>query len=294
MNYKTNVMRQKVCILGFVVLMSFTAFGQQFISENKQWNVKASGMPLSINTEIYKFRGDTLVDGLVYNLLYYSGDSTSTWHYQGMLREDQNKVYFIRPNSPERLLYDFNLEIGDNSFTTNFICEEIPITVTGIDTIHINGQDRKRWHISVGSSSLDFWIEGIGSLSGPIHSHYEYCIVCPVWELLCYYENESPVYIMPYQTTCFIRSVGLNEHTGKSVLVIKPNPVKQGSSFTVETTSTPMKISVYNSVGILVENIEPGKDNRIQLSTDHLKPGFYFITIVDEANQKTTQKLLIE
>lgn len=290
---KPNEMQNKRLIVGMLMLISFSVFGQNFISENKQWNVKHAAMPYSVRTEIFKFKGDTVVNELVYNMIYASYDSTNSWYYHGMLREDKNKVYYIRPNGSEKLLYDFNLEVGDQTFISNYFCDEVPISVTDIDTIQINGQTRKRWHINSEYLQPEYWIEGIGSLNGPIYSYYEACIVCPSWELLCYYEDESPVYILPNQTTCFIW-LGLDEQKGKAALNIKPNPVKKGDDFTIETTAAPVKISVYNSVGILVEHIKAGEGNTIQLSTNHLKPGIYFVTIIDKANQRSTQKLLVE
>lgn len=94
----------------------------------------------------------------------------------GWLREDNNKIYYLPRTGDkaykEKLLYDFNLKVGDKVKADYkkyydpyiFVILETEKTITKIDTIYIGEKLRKRFYFNGGVK----WIEGIGSLFGLI------------------------------------------------------------------------------------------------------------------------------
>lgn len=289
-------MKQNSLIIGLVLLFNITLLGQNFISSDKQWNVRLSGFGLT--TEIFKINGDSLVDIIPYNKIWVSFDSTETWIFQGLLREESNIVYYMPPNMNEGILYDFNLEVGESAFVKNVFCgdEEIPITIINIDTVEYFGKNLKRWHIGDNGFEEEFWLEGIGSLNGPLYTKYWYCIVCPVWELLCYHNNNTLEFIISGETECFQNTVGINDNYGqeKYDFSIKPNPAKKGTDIYLETISKPARIDIFNYTGLLIKSFKPKNKNNIRIETNTLESGLYFITIKTNKNRMKTKKVLIK
>ncbi len=287
-------MKQPVFIIGLTILMNLSLFGQDFISPDKKWNVRLIIDLNSVMTEIFRIEGDSLVNSMSYNKIWLSNDSLSSSTFQGLLREESNTVYYIPPNGNEGILYDFNLEIGDTAYVNNVFCNDIPIYVIDIDTVEYFGVSRKRWNLGENGIVEEFWAEGIGSLNGPLYTKYWDCIICPVWELLCYHDNDTLEYIMPGETDCYINTVGINENNTENNFSFKPNPVKKGNSFYIETTSKSNSIRIFNSSGLLIKTIDPMNDNNIRIETNTFEPGLYFITVKTTGNKVETQKILIE
>ena len=125
----------------------------------------------------YALGGDTAFNGTSYTKLQYSEDGT-TWAYYCALREDASRNIWIFPpewaievgevapqipnDQVETRLYTFdNLSVG---MSLDLGAQTSTITVTGIDSVLVQGSYRKRYTIQ--NSNLlqpDHWIEGIGS-----------------------------------------------------------------------------------------------------------------------------------
>ncbi|MBZ0244276.1 MAG: T9SS type A sorting domain-containing protein [Bacteroidales bacterium] len=284
-----------------ILLLTITAIAfqlaltaQNFVSPGKQWSVLSSGMPLSYSTEIFWIEGDSVVNDMAYQKIWISMDSLQTRHYRGLLREDSNVVYYIQPGNSEGILYDFNLEIGDTISILNYFCfDPFPLTVYEIDTVEYFGMMRKRWHLGIQGEPQEVWIEGIGSHSGPIYSGYEFCIVCPFWELLCFHDQGELQYIAPHETECYKTSVGQSENFETSALLIKPNPVKIGSTLFVDSPHKLETISLFNTSGQMLQKIEPTVNGQTAFETNELKPGLYFVTAIVNG-QHITRKIIVE
>lgn len=288
-------MKKRLLTITVLALTTISVFSQNFISTDKQWNVRLTGWAGAFSTEIDFIDGDSVVNSLIYNKIWSSFDSLSTWQYQGLLREDSNIVYYIPPNGNEGILYDFNLEVGDTAYLNNILCSDITVFVTDIDTIEYFGEQRKRWYISdVTDYTEEYWIEGIGSIHGPLYSSFWQCLVCPASDLLCYHESDTLKYIIHNDAECYVNTVGINEEYGEIEFTIKPNPVRKGNTIFIETNLTPNNIRVFNSVGRLIKNINLISDNKVIIETNDFEPGLYFITFNTGENKMITQKIMIE
>lgn len=286
-------MKQKFFSFGLAVMLSCSLSAQNFISTTKQWNVMLNEWA-GVSTEIFFIDGDSVVNSLDYNIIWVSYDSLSTWHYRGLLREVSNIVYYIPPDGNEGVLYDFNLDIGDSAVVNNFFCSDIPIFVVDIDTVEYFGVSRKRWLLGENGYVQESWVEGIGSMYGPLYTKFEYCIICPVWNLLCYHDNDTLQYIMSGYSNCYQTSVGITEVYNEPVFAIYPNPIRKGSSINITTNTVHSNIRVYSSSGVLMKRINSITGTKIKVETTNFKSGLYLISITDSDGKVKTQKILVE
>ncbi len=287
-------MKQKLLTLGLLAFFGLSLNGQNFISPNNQWNVRLTsfGPP---TTEIYIIQGDSNHNSIDYKKIWMTYDSTlSGLMYQGLVREYDNVVYYVPHNGTEGILYNFNLEVGETTFLKNVFCGDIEfeVAVVDIDTVEYFGVERKRWQLE-SEGWTEYWLDGIGSLSGPLHSFYPLCIICPAWELLCFHENDDLLYIMPGQTNCYQTSVGIDEQVADAACKISPNPIRQGQHFEFEPAHDIKSIGIYNSAGILVKHLELSLDQRVFIKTDDMKPGLYLLKAKTRKNKIITIKLLV-
>jgi hypothetical protein len=250
---------------------------------------------MSPSMEIYVIDGDSIYNSMVYKKMWMSYDSTlSGLMYQWLVRVENNVVYYVPPNGTEGILYDFNLEVGESVFLTNMFCTDLEIeaNVIGIDTVVHFGTERKRWELE-SEGWTEYWLEGIGSLSGVLHSFYPLCIICPVWELLCFHENDDLLYIMPGQTNCYQTSVGIDEQMTNAEIKIIPNPVNQGQAFEIETGQDVSRITIYNSSGVLVKQLFFVSNERIVKDTDDMTSDIYLIKIETLDRQEIMTKVVV-
>ncbi|MBN2746384.1 MAG: T9SS type A sorting domain-containing protein, partial [Bacteroidales bacterium] len=259
------------------------------------WNVRFTGFlwDVTYSTDIYRINGDSTVNSKTYQKLWASSDSLSTWTYQGLVREEGKKVYFMPLDRSEGLLYDFDLEIGDTARVVNFLCDNIPVQIIDKDTITLFGKQRVRWHISNESYNAEYWIEGIGSSNGPIHTNYMYNIICSTWDLLCLHQNDSLLYMLNSQIGCYHSNVGVEEIVAQKSIDFWPNPVKKGNAVRVDFGFVPTKVELINSSGKVVYVAVELTQNSLQIETNSLATGFYLIRVINQENKTHILKLIV-
>jgi len=244
------------------------------------------------STEIFMIEGDSVHNMIEYKKVWVSFDSTNSWVYQGLVREESNIVYFVPPNFDEGVLYDFNLEIGDTTYVKNIFCvdTEVEVIIRDIDTVDYFGVKRKRWLVD--DIMQEYWIEGIGSNFGPLYSLYYKCIICPQWDLLCYYSNDLLSYIMPGQSQCFVTSVGVAEENSFEDIILTPNPVTKGESITIQASEMIKGLRIFNSSGQITSTISDINRNTI-IRTDHLISGVYILRFETSDKRRVTKKIIV-
>ncbi len=113
--------------------------------------------------------GDTLIGGEAYKKLY---KDKQKYLYQGALREEGSKVYFVRSGHENiEFLYDFDLPVGETMHYGHY-----DATAVARDVITVKGIERKRVKVKEIQTDPDeewaneeltgYWVEGIGSVSG--------------------------------------------------------------------------------------------------------------------------------
>jgi hypothetical protein len=250
---------------------------------------------MSFITEIYVIQGDSIFNSLSYKKIWMTNDSTlNGLMYQGLLREENNVVYYVPPSNTEGILYDFNLDVGDTTYVKNMFCGDVELetVVIAIDTVEYFGRERKRWYLE-SDGWQEYWIEGIGSMNGPLHSFYALCIICPVWELLCFHENDELLYILYGEEECFQTSVGIEEISTPESYKIIPNPVTGGQLCELRSSRQLKQVSIFNSSGILVKQVLPVQNQPIIFRTSHMNPGLYLIKIETYSGQVKVSRFFV-
>lgn len=288
---------QTIIVLSLVQYLLFsTVFAQGIVSEDNTWNVFVTGYPGYIGTESYKIEGDSVQNGFEYKIIWLTNDSVDvSWSYQGLMREDSNVVYFVPPGGTEGILYNFNLDIGDTSYIKNMFCgdEEVPVSITDIDTVEYFGVDRKRWFLYTEFDFFDFWIEGIGGSLGPLHTAYYRCIACPTWDLLCFHSNDTLLFQREGFDVCYVTNVGLEETDLAKGILLFPNPVHDKFKIWSELNFGVELLEIFDLTGkrLIEEHFPRGKKN-VEVDASTLNPGMYICRI--QINGRLVTRKLIK
>lgn len=274
-------------IIVMILLSSLTSMSQSFSDPGNQWNARYWNGWSYYNTEIFRYSGDTMIMNTFYNKMYMTNDSASTavWNYAGAIREWEGKVFGYLPGTfEEGLLYDFTIQAGDTAYIINDWCRDpFPIICVSTDSIEINGSNRKTFLFEFPYS---IWIEGIGSLQGPLYSGIGYCVADVYYDLLCYYNNGYQIYLNPDAIVCYETNVGTSSIPVGNKLTIYPNP-SDGLlylDFNEPANKLPANIEIYNSIGKLVYHDPHFNDFRKPF--DLAQPdGIYSIRIHNDIGQ---------
>lgn len=255
----------------------------------------------------YKIEGDTLINNIQYKKIYSRGFAAVNGNFAppyiitgesiyGAIRDDipNKKVYGIQfwanypynicPVNEEFLMYDFNMDIGDNyedqcltDFLTNLILDNI-------DIINIYGHDRL-------IQTSDGWewcfqiIEGVGSSSGLFEDT----------TAGCWFKNN----LFPWTPSLSDYCVGTDElcyewflldnidHITNEKITLFPNPVH--TTFSIDSNFIFQKLSLFNLRGQKVAVF--GKKDSYSVSG--FQPGIYFVKIETVTNIYT-KKIIVQ
>lgn len=281
--------RSILLIAGWLTIISIS--GQNYfpvVEENNEWNVVQFGQtgPYPWDsvcwTESYKISGDTSISNIAYKKIFKSEEEfPANWGYEGAIREEDEKVWYINQNgNEETLLYDFALGIGD---TIMFLYE--PLIVDTIFYAEINGQQRKHLRFLYFG---EIWIEGIGSTRGILQSGTSGFVGGGSW-LLCKHENDEMVYMNPNFNSCYLITTGLDEINDPEI-EIYPNPAKDKMMIKI---SDPVKINTITITDVLGHTIKEVEYHTPELDLSGLSSGIYLLRFKLE-NREVIRKIIIE
>lgn len=129
---------------------------------------------IGTNTLQYFYSGDTVITGSVWVRIYASSTSETSPVpvFHGYVRQSNDLVLFRDEFGVVDTLYDFGLQVDDSiHYASSFV--DTFLSVTSIDSVLIQGAYHKVFNFSDHMLSLeewltDTWIEGIGSIHGPL------------------------------------------------------------------------------------------------------------------------------
>jgi hypothetical protein len=234
---------------------------------------------------------DTLINGVSYKKVMYRGWDTVRSltsfppyieriakhpdNYWGALREDNKRVYFrfqVCGDTGERLIYDFNLNVGDTAPAYEWPCPIYSIEageIVTIDSVNIANVYHKRYVFASGG----FVIEGVGSINGLVRFTPWLNFNC---DFICYRNDQEALHAST--TPCFNiwphghpTSV---ENVASEKQEIYPNPFHD--KIIIESKAA--EISVYNSMGeqVITEQVQ---GNKYLLKTEMLSSGVYSVVL---------------
>lgn len=95
-----------------------------------------------------------------------------------------------------------------------------------------------------------------------------------------------------YKRTLTEMISGINEIDNEKSITINPNPFSFETVLKTKNGFKNISLSIYNSFGQQVKQINNISEPTISLQRDNLPSGIYFIQLADENNVITTEKLI--
>lgn len=309
--------RQLLCIASIVCLnlISNLCFGQlDYFANNPVWTV-TSGCPdpygtYCIRTDIYNYYvgGDTLINSLTYKKILKRGSFThmmfgsndTSCNAKGsynndlaiLLRQVKKSIYAVYPGDTTiRLLYNFNLKIGDTVPASIVHYTNDTMIVNKIDSILVGNSYRKKFEINIKYGTTLFLIEGIGHRQGFLEpmSGAPDC----GYRLNCFGINDT-AYYPTKGTTCYLPLGIQNINPPIFSMNVFPNPAT--TAVTVKTSGTEsykiLLINILGQTAYSYANIS-GQEEVVDISS--LAKGLYVVSLQDRSgNVLERQKLIVQ
>lgn len=228
-------MKAKILLLTIGLITYSTAKCQLFVNTSNEWYLTDCCYIFNQGetdcvTYDYYFGDIVNIDGLDYRQLITTNGPYSTIPFGEYYREIDGKVFMkLSENEEEFLIYDFNIEVGDQlEIGEPYI--PMLLEVISIDSVTLNsGEKRKR--IEIGrASNLNYntyWIEGIGSELATMNTRYMFLLDC--WnDLNCYHKDGSIEY---KRGDCQLTNTTESHATGGG-FTINPNPGRDDITIT--------------------------------------------------------------
>ena len=231
---------------------------------------------------------DTLIDNYIYKKLYWFQDSVFNplvTECIGGLRENAQKQVFYKGKTGydyedwhNEMIYDFSLSVGD-TFYLRDIYDGLPLVVSAVDTIEIDGTQRRQltlnWYSLI---DVCTWTEGIGSDLGLIFDMTLRIVHGSGYgKLLCYEHNGVLQYMAEDVDGCGNPFLSLNDiDLNDNSITLYPNPTN--NQVNISSESIINSIEVFNSLGqrIYQTNVK-SRENIIDINS--LSKGVYIIGV---------------
>lgn len=243
---------------------------------------------------------DTVIDGQSCKILtiiehYGPGWSDTSQQYT---YSDSNRVYFYSGTS-WCLIYDFNAQQGDTFVLNCFhgALVQPVVKVLSVDTITINGHQRKRFNYLVSDLLIGFSgfvIEGIGNTYGmfPVVHH-----TLGIGPLRCYKDSILGLYKNQYyyrnrdsawHQDCNLIITGVDDQTASENLKVFPNPFFDNLTFQF-LKNIQTRITLYDLMGKCV--LDQIFTNYATINTELLPRSIYFYEV--RSNNRTRKTGMI-
>lgn len=317
-----------VYIIIFVIDLNLTIQSQTYIpfpEKNAQWteqNGIYEGFPPQTWSSLYITETDTFLLNNSYTNIYEYYLNPNTFdtirELFASIRQDtlNKKVFIIRhyvSENTERLLLDFNIDVGDTVCLDAYYWDLFPeatdsiFIVDSISKITLyNSEPRDIYYLS--NHDGDFFpvvqnvlIEGVGSIINPFGPTTDLLkkknnvareLCCPEY-LLCLSVKEEPIYVFNDSTDCGKLSVWTSiDDLNEIAVILYPNPVVDFLQLEVSPPSTHEKLLIINDMFGKMIITKRFFENKILLDLSNLKPGFYLSRLLYE-KEITTHKIIV-
>ena len=270
------------------------------MNSNYTWTEGPGGPVHHENFDSYKMiYSDTLISDTLFQKLYScdSDFNINSSSFAGYFKSIGNRVFFGDSSENMKLMYDYNLAVGDtfrfNSFSNPWEQTSYVVKVVSVDTVSINGENRKRitfenfpydeWNTSIHV----VWVEGIGDYNYGLIWDYGlilYCAPTGYSSIKCFSENGNSII-----GNCNI-STNVNFLSSiENDIEVYPNPFTD--ILKLDGIDGIFLIKIFNIQGELVFNEKTYIPTEIYLNNLH--DGIYFLEIFGKKNMYY-RKLIIK
>lgn len=301
----------KPILIFFTISLPSLLFGQiinHFNHLDSRWNVAKTFTAATqehpffaaTTTTIFGFQGDTLINNKQWYKIFSTNDSLfqSNLIYRGLLRTENKLILYRDTSNQVDTLYDFNLKLGDSVLFNIYGLFPERLAVIKIDSIQLNGKQYKRFQFEEPSMSAfdwlnEAWIEGIGSIHGPLFPHSPRKFSEEVRDsmfLTCSYSDKQQIWQHPSYSKCYVNIVlGLQK---KELLKFKIYPNPFSNKISLENTNSEsqrpsgLNLTILNSIGQPVKQIKV-TSNKQTIDLSELNDGVYLLKINDQKSTAT-------
>lgn len=323
-NIEMNL-NMKTIILTIIFLSFFKIYGQTytpFIDTNSVWREHRISTCSHGSSYLHKIEwdeelylhGDTII-GNNYSKLYMKG---SKWEYEynmgpniddttyycdyliGGLREDSLKQVYFKPiNGSEKLLYNFNLSVGDSIYYWSYnTLPNFYIHVVSIDSVYILNKYRKRFNFDKEGSL----IEGIGMEFGLLgNDNWSPSYVCLLDRLKAYFYNNTIAYFTPNiiyypqdsaTTLINCNTVDIIKISENKSVVVFPNPFNESTTILFDNNMNEIyDLFIYNVTGELVNRVNKISGNKVSIYKKDIGTGMFLACL---RKTKTGEQIFIK
>ncbi len=302
-----------------------------FIEDDKEWLVYRCQPGFAIflpdTYHFYFFDGDTIIDDKVFTKMYTRERERPDVErgFVGAVLEENHKAYihlnhFIYVKDTTLLLYDFSLEENDTISLPLYVFtidgkiswNKHDCVVKNIELVELYGQKRKKWTLEWIDQDYPtiIWIEGIGTLKGPIHGGMEYLESIVEYRFLeaknrneiifCNDEHEEVRCPRPIHECNSAVNAALIPKQETVQLEIITDAISQITTFQIVLEkATNISLEIYNlqgqQISKLINNEVLMVDKREEIwNWSDVNSGIYFAVLVVDGQVVKTQKLLVQ
>ena len=188
-----------------------------FVELGKQWHVVRSDFDAGCHIEHYMLNGEVVKDGKTYLKMYRSEDILTVVYDTGLFREDDHKVYtFDTETQKEYLIFDYSLKKGDTYETYSYDEEKVVTYKVLSVSDYLEGPKAicydydqaagskierhrylRKWIVcrTDDNSIQKTWIEGVGSVEGPLGNLHDVVLPGSSKDYLAYVEYKDNIYL---------------------------------------------------------------------------------------------------
>ncbi len=314
----------KVIVILLFMFLSNLCQGQtpNFFADGSRWvyYTRESSEPgqqtVHSSYEQIIIHGDTIIGGLPYSRLYttrhnilevfldYPAPHTLMIHsYDSIgpsfLRYDTlaKRVYYLPDiDSTERLIYDFNLQVGD---TTPMQSITFSTTVVhSIDTVSIFGVPLKRFYVTEANQNFaeftNYILEGIGGGNGltSFQPLWGFLSGGSLWTEMRCFQYQDSIYA-PYDGECpFIDFISAVDPISENhTLTISPNPTQGLFTVTISEELLNATCTIVDCLGRVTHSF---KLTELHSTAQLSAPGLYIWRVEHDGHVIQTGKLICE
>ena len=261
----------------------------------------------SLITVEYRLHDTIQHDGHIYFKLQLdqgAEEGAGDWvdvQYNYSFRQDGGRIYrypgdWWPPEQGEKLIYNFDLEVGEEFPLEGLLNYLQPMIVRGIDTVMIdNGELRRRIDFAPeewqGGREW-YWLEGIGANDHPFFPEGSFVedVDGPRQQIQCFYRSTdlaTPIWHNPEYLSngCYTYIVNTEEAANSAPVIVYPNP--STSYLVVSQVQADETFTLYTSLGQALPLISEQNGLKLQLDISRLPAGIYYWEL-----SKTDSRLL--
>ncbi|RFC55221.1 T9SS type A sorting domain-containing protein [Brumimicrobium aurantiacum] len=300
---------KSILLLSFLLpTLLFSQITHHFSNQDSKWHVAKSFTAatqehpsfVATTTTVFGIQGDSTINSEVWSKIYSTSDSSfqNNLVFEGLTRVDNDLILYKNGTNPIDTLYNFDLAIGDSVFY-DFDYFTSWIHVYEIETVLLNGESYRKFIFTEpnGPTAFDHlsevWIEGIGSVHGPLfpNTPTKFSEEVPDSLLLtCSFSNNQDFFQHPSYSDCYVNiTLGIKNQEALD-FSIYPNPVS--SILTIESTQNINgEIEFFDVNGKLVKTME-SFDEKVTIDVSGFENGVYFLHF-DVGSGKVVKKVLV-